>query len=259
MIPLHEQELLKQFLEERLTGPVKIDHFSQRPLRIVVPGREECRYCTEARRLLSELCGLSPKISLSVHELSEAKALADRYRIERVPATVLRGQQNRPVLVEGFPTGSLLPSLVEAITFLSTGKTYLEARLKRRLERIRDDVELRVFVSPATEFSLMMMRSAIAFAVENRHIKTTIIEAEEFPRLAELYRISRIPFTVIGERLSFTGAVDDATLLDQLVKAVEGHTLTGGEGLLGVSGPSTPLAGLPEATVSRSGLIIPGR
>lgn len=259
MIPLREQELLKQFFVERLTAPVKIEHFTQRQLSIIVPGREDCRFCTDVRQMLTELRGLSPKISLRVHELSEARALAARYGVDRVPATVLRGQQNRPVLIEGLPSGVLFPGLIEAITFLSTGTTYLDARMRRRLDRVRDDVQLRVFVSPASEFSLAMMRSALTFAVENHRIKTTVIEAEEFPRLVEIYGIRAVPFTSIGERVSFTGAVDDATLLDQITKVVEGHTLSAGEGLLGVSGPATPLGGLPEEKVSRSGLIIPGR
>ena len=259
MIPLHEQDLLKQFFADRLTGPVKIEHFSQRPLAIIVPGREECRFCTEARQMLTELRGLSPKISLQVHELGESQALATRYGIERVPATVLRGQQNRPVLIEGLPSGALFPGLVEGIAFLSTGSTYLDAKIKRRLDRIREEVRVRIFVSPASEFSLAMMRSALAFAIENHRVKVTITEAEEFPRLIEAYRIRAVPFTLMGERLSFTGAVDDATLLDQLLKVVEGHTLSVGEGLIGVSGPATPVGGLPEENVTRSGLFIPGR
>jgi len=259
MIPLREQDLLKQFFAERLTGPVKVEHFTQRQLSIIVPGREDCRFCDEVRQMLTELRGLSPRITLQVHELSEARALAARYGVERVPATVLRGQQNRPLLIEGLPSGALFPGLVEGIAFLSTGTTYLDTRTRRRLDRIRDDIQLRVFVSPTSEFSLAMMRSALAFAIENHHVRTTIVEAEEFPRLTDAYRIRALPFTIVGERVSFTGAVDDATLLDQLVKVVEGHTLSAGEGLLGVTGPATPLGGLPEETVSKRGLIIPGR
>jgi len=84
VIPLKDQEQLKKVFAEALTGPLKIEHFTQRPLSILVPGREECRFCQEVRTLLEELRALSPKLGLRVHELSEARELAARLGVERV-------------------------------------------------------------------------------------------------------------------------------------------------------------------------------
>ena len=260
MIPLQEQENLRRYLAEQLTGPVKIEHFTQRPLTIVVPGREECRFCQEVRQLLDDVRSLSSKISVRVHELSEARDLVKRYNIERPPATVLRGQLNRPLWFYGFFSGSLFPGMISTIIRVSTGTTGLSPRAKRRLQRIRDDIAVRLFVTPASPYSPGMMQMLYQFSLDNPHIKAAVIEAEEFPRLIEARKIHAVPYTMIGDRTSFAGAVDEATFLDQIVKVAEGQSLTVGEGLLGTtSRPTTPLGTTPEPITTRGGLIIPGR
>jgi hypothetical protein len=92
VIPLQEQERLRQYLSERMTGGVKIEHFTQRALAIVVPGRDECRYCVETAQALTELRGLSPKISLRIHDFDATRRLPIAAGVERVPTTILRGQ-----------------------------------------------------------------------------------------------------------------------------------------------------------------------
>ena len=260
MIPLQEQERLRQHFAERLTGGVKIEHFTQRPLSIVVAGREECRFCTEARQTLEELRALSPKISLRVHELSEAGKLAAGYGIERAPVTVFRGQLNRALRFDGFPGAGLFPPLIDALIGASRGSTELEGRLKRSLQRIRAKLDLRLYVSPTSPYCPPMTALAYAFGLENQRLKVTVVEIDEFPRLAEGMRLRAVPTTIIGDRARFVGAVDADVFMEQLARAAEGSTLTVGGGLLGAAaGPSTPVGAAPEPRTSPSGLILPGR
>ncbi|MGI8970389.1 MAG: thioredoxin family protein, partial [Dehalococcoidia bacterium] len=239
---------------------MKIEHFTQRPLAILVPGRDDGRFCAAVRQVLEELRGLSPKIGLRIHELGESRDAARRYRVDHAPASVFRGQLNRPLLFYGFFSGVLFPAIVEIIGAVSQGTLKMEARLKRRLQRIRDDVSVRLFVSPASEHSVNMMLSLYRFSLENPRIKATVIEAEEFPNLVQARQIAEVPFTIIGDRISFAGAVEEEQFLDQIIRVVEGRALTAGAGLLGSgSRLKTPLSGSREPGPTRSGLYIPGR
>lgn len=260
MIPLQEQERLREHFRERLTGGVKLEHVTQRPLSIVVPGREECRLCAEARQIVEELRALSPKISLRVHELSESPKLAADLGVERVPTTVLRGQLNRQIRFEGFFGGLLFPVMVETIIAVSRGATDLDPRTKRRLERIRDRVALRVIVSLSSPYAAAIMRTAFAFGLENQRLRVTVTEAEEFPRLVESLQVRAVPLTIIGERARLAGAIAPDAFVDQILKAGEQRALHLGGGLLGAAlGPTTPLQPRAEPQASPSGLILPGR
>ncbi|MFQ5880249.1 MAG: hypothetical protein ACE5IZ_08770, partial [Dehalococcoidia bacterium] len=78
MIPLKDQELLRQRFAQELVNTVRIDFFTQRETGLVVPGREECQYCKPTRQMLEELAGLSDKIDLRTHYLSDRPAEASR-------------------------------------------------------------------------------------------------------------------------------------------------------------------------------------
>jgi thioredoxin reductase (NADPH) len=261
MIPLQEQERLRQHFAERLTGGVKIEHFTQRPMSIVIAGREECRFCNEARQTLEELRGLSPKIGLRIHELRESAKLAATMKVERAPTTILRGQLNRPIRFEGFPGAGLFPVFIDALVNASRGSTELDTAVKRRLQRVSTAVGVRLFVAPGSPFCPPMLQMLYNFALENHRIKVTAIEIEEFPRLAEVMRVPSVPYTIVGEQLRFGGAVNDATLIELIARGSEGRGLSVGESLRGSElGPSTPLsAPSAEPRSSPSGLIIPRR
>ena len=50
MIPLKDQELIREKFAQELIGPVKIDLFTEREVGITVPGRQPCQYCKPTRR-----------------------------------------------------------------------------------------------------------------------------------------------------------------------------------------------------------------
>jgi hypothetical protein len=46
-----------------------------------------------------------------------------------------------------------------------------------------------------------------------------------YPDLAQRYRISSVPKTIVGERLEFVGAAPEAKLLEQVQRAAQGSGL----------------------------------
>ena len=156
MIPLKDQELIRQKFAQELTGPVKIDFFTEREMDLVIPDRKPCAYCKPAREMLQELASLSDLISLRVHIWEEADEELRKFGIERIPATVLRGplgsaQGRRDGAVlkfYGLPGGTEFPSFVESITDISRRETLLSPESVKALAKLKEKVTVRVFVTP---------------------------------------------------------------------------------------------------------------
>ena len=261
MIPLREQEFIRELFRERLTGPVKLELFTQRPAPVFVPGREECATCADVQQMLEELSHLSSKIDLRVHDMATAREPAKRYGIARVPATVVRGVLNRPVVYYGLPAGYQFTLLIEIFIAVSRGETELEPATKRKLKRLKRDLPVEVFVTLDSMPSLEAARIAAYMALENGRLHLAAVELAEYPALAEELKIDEVPLTLIDRRVRLPGPLTEATLVEQVLKAAETRVVTGGAQL---AGRGTPLE-LPRAAdvergeIRPSGLIIPRR
>jgi hypothetical protein len=105
MIPLKDQEMIREKFAQELLGPVKIDLFTERELGITVPGRRPCQYCKPTQEMLQEIAGLHPMISLRLHYMEDNPPEAATYGIERVPGIVLRGMNGYHLTYYGIPPG----------------------------------------------------------------------------------------------------------------------------------------------------------
>lgn len=148
MIPLREQDYIKQKFAQELVGPVRIDYFTQRASALFVPGREECVYCEDVRQLLEELAALSDKVRLTVHEFTGAREEASRLGVDKIPGIVIRGPANRPIRFYGIPSGNEFPGLIEDIVDASRGKVDLSQETVRRLKKLKQDIGIQVLVTP---------------------------------------------------------------------------------------------------------------
>jgi alkyl hydroperoxide reductase subunit AhpF len=148
VIPLREQEYIKDKFAQELVGPVRFDYFTQRASPLYVPGREECVYCEDVRQLLEELAALSTKIKLTVHEFREAREAAARLGVDKIPGLVIRGPTNRPIKFYGIPSGHEFPGLIDDIVDASRGKADLAPETARRLKKLKQDIAIQVLVTP---------------------------------------------------------------------------------------------------------------
>lgn len=274
MIPLKDQEAIRQKFSQELTGPVKIDFFTERELAITIPGRQPCAYCKPARELLQELAALSDLISLRVHIFDEAAEERERFGIERIPATVLRGPSTAPdgalrtggdsarFLFYGIPGGTEFPAFLESIVDISGGELLLSEESVKDLRKLKGEVSVRVFVTPTCPYCPQMVRAAYQMALANPRIRAEAIEINEFPELADRYGVQAVPLTVINDRVAIPGAVPEQVLVEQVVKA-ESALPSGRTGAAPASaGPTSPAEPQPQPRVERgkerpSGLFIP--
>ena len=66
------------------------------------------------------------------------------------------------------------------------------------------------------------MRLAQHMAVASDRVRSTAIEATEFPELARAYRVMAVPKVVMNDRVQFEGALPEPQFLEAVVRAAGG-------------------------------------
>ncbi len=194
----------------RLTDPVRIVNFTQ---------TLECQYCRETREIMEEVVKLSDKLSLEVYNFQIDKALAEQYGVDKIPATLLMSATKPHTRIKfyGIPSGYEFTTLMEDIVDLSNGKTDLPAEVVNDLKKVTWPVHIQVFITPTCPYCPAAVRTAHRFALLNENIRADMIEAIEFPHLAQKYQVRGVPRSVINETLRVDGAVSESKYLEQIL------------------------------------------
>jgi glutaredoxin-like protein len=257
MIPLKDQDAIRMKFAQELLGPVKIDYFTQKELDIILPGREPCATCKPTRDMLRELAALSDLISLRVHNFEDEREEAARFGVERIPGIVLRGRDTAMLKLYGMPGGTEFPSFLDTIADVSCKAVLLSQESVKSLRKVKEDLRVKVFIAPTCPYCPGPARAAFQMSIANPRVKPEVIEANEFPELAQRYNVRAVPLTVIEDRIAVTGAVPEKALVEQVLKAAQSPAAQPSD----VSGPSSAWAPPePEKGEPRrggSGLILP--
>ena len=212
---------LKAHLGSILTAPVSLDLFVRPVTGLWVPGRRECETCDDTRRLLEEVAALSDHIVLRVHDVieePEAAAVAG-LDVDQVPTLVLTGAAQGRVRFLGIPAGLEFGTLLRSLVDVAHGSTGLAEATREALRGLARDVHIRVFVTPTCPFCPGVARIAHQMAVESPRVTADVVEAEEFPELAALYRVRGVPKVVVNDVVEFVGAQPEALFLEHVLRA----------------------------------------
>ena len=237
MIPLKDQEYLRDRFARELAKQVRIDFFTQKESSLFVPGRQPCQYCKPARQMLEEVAALSDLISLRQHTIDEDRETFTRYAVDKIPALAFPAGDGRWLKYYGFPGGHEFLTLVETIVDLSRGERLLADGVRKRLRKLKKDVLIQVFVTPSCPYCPQMARLAYHMALESPHITAEVIEAQEFPDLSQRFQVRAVPTTVVDGKTMIPGAVPDTTLMDIIERLVQPAGLAEA---VPEAGPTTP-------------------
>jgi glutaredoxin-like protein len=219
-IPEKEAGELRTHLETHLTGPVAMDLFI-RGTGLWVPGRRDGDTCEDARTLIEEVAALSEKITLTVHDVGaepEAAAAAG-VATDEVPAVVLTGAAKGRVRFLGIPAGLEFATLLRSLIDVARGGTDLAEGTKEALRGLAKAVHIRVFVTPSCPFCPRAAAIAYQMAVESGSVAADVIQAEEFPDLADRYDVHGVPKIVVNETVHFVGAQPEGRFLQEVLRA----------------------------------------
>lgn len=206
----------RKYIKEHLsamTDKVKIIHFTQ---------SIECSYCRETRQLLEELVLLSDKLSLEVYNYQLDKDEVSKYKIDKIPATVLIDENGSDPGIRffGIPSGYEFMSVIEDIIDISNKNHGFSDDMLAEIQKIKQPVHIQVFVTPTCPYCPRAVRIAHRLALANKNITGDMIEATEFPHLAQKYRVQGVPRSVINETAYLEGAVPEQMFLDKITEAI---------------------------------------
>lgn len=203
-----KKEVKKQF--KNLSDDVKLIVFTQ---------KIECMYCRETKELAKEVASLSDKIDLEVYNFAIDQEKVEEYKIDKIPAIVVEGKKDYGVRFYGIPMGYEFMSLIEAIIAVSTGESDLSEETKAELQKLESPVHIQVFVTLTCPYCQRAVQLAHKMAVESEQITADMVEASEFPHLAQKYGVMAVPKIIVNEDVQFEGALPEPQFVENVMKA----------------------------------------
>lgn len=211
LIKDRDRKILKTRFGRSLVNPVRLLVFTQ---------EHECEYCAEVRMLAEELASLDERIRAEVYDFRSDADLAEKLKVDKIPALLLFGEREYGVRFFGIPSGYEFTTLVEDIIDVSRGSSRLPPRVKENVRKLDRPAHIQVFVTPTCPYCPMAVRASHQMAIENDKITADMIEALEFPHLANRYQVMAVPKTIINEELSFEGALPEPVFVEQVLAMV---------------------------------------
>lgn len=196
-----------------------------RPVRARLFVRAQgCELCEEARQLLEEIREAAPGVELEVLDLDGAAEAAAGHGVEGAPAIVLLtggdgAWADARVRFDGIPAGSEFTSLIRALQLLGRGDSQLAGPTREALAGLRTPVEIQVFVTPTCPYCPQAVVLAHQMAMESPWVRATMVEATSFPERARRQGVSGVPHSVINDQAHVVGAVPEAHLLAEVLRA----------------------------------------
>jgi len=218
LIPERESEYVRDVFGDKLKGQVVLEAF--------VTGDESCAYCGETVELAKEISDLGPgKVSYIVHYHEKEPQVFEENRILGSPTLkVLSPGAQYHAVFSGMPAGYEFGALIEDILDASRGSPRLSPPTVEKLRSIDRDMEIWVFVTPTCPYCPRAVRMAHMFAMANPRIRGIMVEAMEFPSLAEKYSVMSVPHIVINGSYTFIGALPEQMFLEHVMRAASGET-----------------------------------
>ncbi len=191
-----------------LASPVRLLFFTQ---------QNACPTCKQQHDILEEVVSLSSKLKLEVYDFVLNGDEVRNYTIDKIPATAVVDDRDYGIRFYGLTAGYEFTSLIEAIIMVSTGQSGLDPQLESLVRNIREPVHIQVMVTLTCPYCPKMVHTAHQFAIANENIRADMVEASEFPQLAQRYNVTGVPKTIVNEVHSFEGALPaEAAYLDVL-------------------------------------------
>lgn len=216
---LNEQiaEQVRQIFDAQLKQPVEILFFGV---------QEGCETCDDTRRLAEEVVAISDKLHLSVYDLNEHADLAARYGVDKAPGMVIAARDGETltdygVRLSGIPSGHEFTTLIQDLLLVSSRDSGLSQPTRDYLKSLDRPLHMQVFVTPTCPYCPRAVVLAHQMAIESPLVSAEMVEAMEFPELADKFGVSGVPQTTINDGAgTLVGAAPEEYLVAEIRKAL---------------------------------------
>jgi glutaredoxin-like protein len=193
------------------------------PVRLLMFTQEfECQFCRETRQLVEEVAAIHDQVSAEFYNFVVDQGRAEEYGIDKIPAIAVVGEKDYGVRLYGIPSGYEFSSLIESIRLVSSGEPQLTPAGLEFAQGLQDPVHIQVYVTPTCPYCPRSVVLGFNLAVASDLIKADMVEATEFPHLAQKYRVMGVPRSVINEEFHIEGAAPEPMVLDKIREALGG-------------------------------------
>lgn len=189
---------------EALEGEVRLIFFKESLM---------CQTCGPTEDFYKEVAGLSSKVKLEVYNRVTDVEKAAAYGITLSPAAVIEGPKGGRVRFFGIPAGYEFVSLLEALKNSAAAATDLQPETVAALGAVTAPVNIKVFVTPTCPYCPAAVVLAHKFALASPQITAEMVEATEFPELADKYGVEGVPKIVVNEKVNLVGAQPEQAML----------------------------------------------
>ena len=196
-----------------LANPVELKLFTQKVMA-------NCQYCEDTEKLMQEVAELSPNLSVKVLNFVNDKDDVEAYKIDKIPALVLEGEEDLGLRFYGIPAGYEFATFLDTLIRISKGEHELEADSLEKIASLTQPIHIQVFVTPTCPYCTRAAATAYQLAMANSHITADVVEVTEFPQLAQKYGVMGVPKVVINETHSFEGALPESAFVDEVLGTV---------------------------------------
>jgi glutaredoxin-like protein len=185
----------------------------------------ERQFCRETREIVEDVAALSDRITWETYDFQDGQEMTQKYNIDKIPAIVILGPKGKDYGVRyyGIPSGYEFSSFLHDIKAVAAGPAGagLSPKTVETLNAFTSPIHLQVFVTPTCPYCPQAVTLAHAMAIVSPNVRADMVEATEFPHLAQRYRVMGVPRTVINEEDYLEGAAPEAMLLEKIRSAVE--------------------------------------
>ncbi len=218
-----DRDYLVKLFDERLVNHVTVQLYTQ-PI-IVTAEERDCEACEPTRDLLAEVVALSDKLTLDVRTVSPQQR-ASEIGLREIPAILLKGSNRGELRFIGIPSGYEFGTLIEDLVEVSTGHHHLNPQTLKVLDSLTDPVHIQVFVTPSCPYCPQAAHLAHVMAAYSSLVTADVVEANDFPEMADRYRVYGVPKTVVNETQEFEGAQPEEALVALIEAATQNGRLS---------------------------------
>lgn len=193
-----------------------------RPVELVVFSDRVSEASRALESLAAEMAAAVPGLRARVE--SPSGETAERFAVEGLaPALALvpdgdgAGPANGIRFI-GFPGGYEFNSLLNAIRRVADADPGIDSELMGELLALQEPLHLQVFVTPSCPYCPRMVELAHRMALASPLVRGDMVDATEFPKLAELYEVQGVPLTVINGQPALTGLVPEQRMAAELAR-----------------------------------------
>lgn len=159
----------------------------------------------EMGAFLKAIAACSELLEVSFYEKEENPKLDEELHTDYLPVVGLYDEVYKGICFHGTPGGKEINSFLAAICNLGGAGNPLDKRLLKNISYIKNDLNVKIFVSLACHHCPHVVAACQKIALANTSVQAEMYDANLYPELVEKYNIQRVPMTVVNDTTVIMG------------------------------------------------------